>query len=96
MLTSSINNEKQYFRIRKGVILEEWRSRRIILEKRIRDKHNDFSSSNDHSSNRLKDRMKKALRRSMKNQAEAFNQLRQRRQSKMPYSHWEKNTMNNQ
>jgi hypothetical protein len=57
---------------RKSFILEEWKKRRIILEKRLRAKHVDYLSSNDASNNHKKDKLMKILSHSFKNQVDAM------------------------
>jgi hypothetical protein len=64
---TSINDEQHYFVLRKALIIEEWKKRRTMIEKRLRLKQNDFSSSNDATNNHVKDMLTKTLRRGMKN-----------------------------
>ena len=75
MNMSNVNDEQHYFLLRKTLIIEEWKKRRILIERRLRLKQNDFSSSGDASNNRL-DMLTKTLRRGMKNKHDYFKKER--------------------
>jgi hypothetical protein len=81
------NDEHMYFVLKKSMILEEWKKRRIEYEKKKIEKQMDYSYSND-APNLQKDKLLKVFEHSYKNKFNAFRREQQRRVS-TPFVQWQ-------